>query len=476
MSSLQPVGNNNNNNKDYRPTSIDFINRPNPVEPSNVGSHGSRAKDDRQSGRYLDEELLRVLLGPRTRDATTDSTRHLNKSSERQAPAHSLAAVLNDDTESNRAHGTSLTGPPKDLDPALYTLPEPPVKRGARRPPNRVPPVLQGLHQPPPDAGLLPSINVTEDRVQPLPSVEHPVSSGQTQPEPGNASSAATFNQDQGRTGKPTPPFKRNPWTDEETEVLIRGVERFGIGNWKQILECKDFTFNKRNAVDLKDRFRFWTRHQAKQNRAVNIVAADFSASTTRSDDTESQTVDREQASSEADGTGPRFTASTRRKRKRWTEQEDAALENAFRRYGNSWSSFLTDPVLDKRTATDIRDRFRIRFPDKYKQVGLAPKHRRLTVRPTEPSSPLHTPPSEEQRTGEHRSGEQANRILPPAPDSSWPVDHQFSSEGNDFTTDRSNWQLPSLPSILAGSSENNNNDLQGIDPRATLLPRPPPR
>ncbi|PVH97603.1 hypothetical protein DM02DRAFT_468471, partial [Periconia macrospinosa] len=49
---------------------------------------------------------------------------------------------------------------------------------------------------------------------------------------------------------------KRNKWSEQETKDLLVGVSRFGIGNWKKILQCPDFTFNQRTAVDLKDRFR----------------------------------------------------------------------------------------------------------------------------------------------------------------------------------------------------------------------------
>ncbi|KAF2274466.1 uncharacterized protein EI97DRAFT_345332, partial [Westerdykella ornata] len=49
---------------------------------------------------------------------------------------------------------------------------------------------------------------------------------------------------------------KRNKWTAQETKDLLTGVSLFGVGKWKKILDCEDFHFNNRTAVDLKDRFR----------------------------------------------------------------------------------------------------------------------------------------------------------------------------------------------------------------------------
>ena len=45
-------------------------------------------------------------------------------------------------------------------------------------------------------------------------------------------------------------------WTDEETADLIKGVNMFGYGKWKKVLNHPDFKFlAERTSVDLKDRY-----------------------------------------------------------------------------------------------------------------------------------------------------------------------------------------------------------------------------
>ena len=135
----------------------------------------------------------------------------------------------------------------------LLTLPKPhpPAKKGARRP--RIPPLLQGLHQPPPDAGLFPPI--TGDGFKGA-LVERPAQEVREVGPGVQATGAAERVVERGQGGAAGGKTKkRNKWTEQETKDLLRGVARFGIGNWKKILECKDYVFRDRTSVDLKDRF-----------------------------------------------------------------------------------------------------------------------------------------------------------------------------------------------------------------------------
>ncbi|KAL6712399.1 hypothetical protein ACN47E_000276 [Coniothyrium glycines] len=181
----------------------------------------------------------------------------------------------------------------------LPKLPQLPVKT-VKRP--RIPPLLQGLHQPPPlpTGRLFPpitsdqgnfagesrdrrvfdvhletaptleasnsvravnaSVNVSDRLLDVTLAYEPPTAHEENLKEKaGHFENVLSLNEDKIATsehvdGKPS--RKRKRWSDEETKDLLLGVSKFGIGNWKKILHHPDFTFTGRTAVDLKDRFR----------------------------------------------------------------------------------------------------------------------------------------------------------------------------------------------------------------------------
>lgn len=62
------------------------------------------------------------------------------------------------------------------------------------------------------------------------------------------------------------------------------------------------------------------------------------------------------------------------RARKRvWTAAEDEEMDRGFRLHGYKWELIAKDPDLhfDNRTGSQIRDRFRLRYPDLYAQQGV---------------------------------------------------------------------------------------------------------
>ncbi|WVZ18017.1 hypothetical protein V8G54_005339 [Vigna mungo] len=66
---------------------------------------------------------------------------------------------------------------------------------------------------------------------------------------------------------KPTAITKRRKvkrWSQLEEETLKNGVETFGRGNWKLILNAHKDIFEERTEVDLKDKWRNMTRHGCK--------------------------------------------------------------------------------------------------------------------------------------------------------------------------------------------------------------------
>lgn len=234
----------------YNPTSLDFINRPNPVEPSALDPNlafGSTHKLDKSAN----DDLLRVLLSADVRRPRRDAeSARQSRSSGAQATAVPLALVLNGEDESSGTSEHHSTR--RDLDQPIFRLPELPPKRGVKRA-RILPPTLQGLHQPPPDAGLLPSISAEGAQVLVKATRDKPTESASTT-QPGitarDANSAAA-DADAASSRR----VRRNKWSEEETACLLKGVARFGIGSWKKILNCPDYSFNKRTAIDLKDRY-----------------------------------------------------------------------------------------------------------------------------------------------------------------------------------------------------------------------------
>ncbi|KAK9462266.1 uncharacterized protein V1516DRAFT_674170 [Lipomyces oligophaga] len=144
----------------------------------------------------------------------------------------------------------------------------------------------------------------------------------------------------------------RTKWTDAETNDLLRGCTIHGVGNWKKILQDAQFTFNNRSAVDLKDRFRTYfpdeyrrlypnaTTHGGRRQRAPLPTA---------------------------------LPKVNRKERRSFTPSEDQRLLQGFLKHGPSWSKIQKDEEfrLFDRRSTDLRDRFRNAFPDRYEQAGF---------------------------------------------------------------------------------------------------------
>lgn len=190
-----------------------------------------------------------------------------------------------------------------------------------------------------------------------------------------------------------------------------------------------------------------------------------------------------------------------RRKRRRFTEEEDAALIRSYQKHGASWTSIQKESIFQARgrTATDLRDRFRTRFPEDYAKAGLAP-------RPMDFPKPL---PRSKAAAEDHDDGPASKGVLTPTKEAVKPS--QSSSQmlhssitptlyrqhglplpciGEDFlpefglpedddegpiTLDRSivDWANSNMPSYRPVSNPESA-ALPGIDPLITLkLPRP---
>lgn len=343
----------------YPPTSLDFINRPNPVEPlAAPPKHPLHGPAQLHNGYAHD--LRRLLLDTVPRDATGEAA------SKRLRPE--------DEVHSRTGANTQARD--------LPSLPKLPVRGGGgskeRR--RRLPPTLSGLHQPPPNAGLLPSISVQQSRQPDRHTGTLGVQSGNAEPSHGTRvsdsavhSSSQTTASDQPTSKTKSTKHTKNKWSEQETADLLKGVAKFGIGSWTKILKCEDYNFDRRTALDLKDRFRVCCPEHYKKPKALSLASGGDLVSKNK---TPSKPRDRKGTSELAQiGIEEPFQKSSRRSRHGYTKEEDDALLRGFRKFGKSWAAIQKDePVLSQRTSTDLRDRFRLRHPQEYAGTGLAPR------------------------------------------------------------------------------------------------------
>lgn len=358
-----PSGPDGSRSDAYRPTSINFINLPNPIEPSQPQAGSQKHPLNR--------------------------TPHLEKARLEQSSNRDLFKLILDPSSSER--------PPKRQKPAdgsALDLPKLPVRNNTTKR-LRIPPTLSGLHQPPPDAGLLPSISAEQPQV--LPPRQHeplsePVSKPAERREP--APEKKTSKPDAAPVPPPPKARQRRKWydityfmsktyadclflcrSDQETEDLLKGVARFGIGSWTKILNCEDYSFDKRTALDLKDRFRVCCPDAYKKPK--------LSTATSEIQPTQPEQLVKAKTKKSTKGP-PReeispsrlkelginepFVNVGRRNRVEYSAEDDAALLSGFKKYGNAWATIQRDPTLglSERGAADLRDRFRTRYPAEY--------------------------------------------------------------------------------------------------------------
>jgi hypothetical protein len=269
--------------------------------------------------------------------------------------------------------------------------------------------MVTGLHEPPPSAALLPSIDVASrpavprsattskihvkdmlteshpDSVSwpapPAPAVEKQGPSAQEalakHPTPVKEIVPATT-----ESAPPVLPWKdnkprraRRKWSESETRDLLAGVKKYGMGKWKQILDDPSFNFSERSSVDLKDRYRVCANNDSapklEANASTNNSVPEQPIPMEGAGPSLSPTKGTEGDSPLEQGHPPK----QRRKRRAWTVAEDESLLRGVARHGFQWTAIHDDPELDlaHRRATDLRDRIRNKFPDGYKHAETAP-------------------------------------------------------------------------------------------------------
>lgn len=431
--------------------------KPHPVEPTTANDHG-HGRSQSQQGPSPSREAAPTRQKPSAPIASVLNT--VTPFSGRLSdllldPSQQQAAL-----KRKRGDEAAESAPPAGAENSLLTLPKPhqQPKKSTKRP--RIPPLLQGLHQVPPQAqsrlfppitsesgafgrdradGAPPRATSGLERRQEqsndtlphavavavaVPADRAPVAQQEVQNEaPPEATRASTGeNESRASAGRPgsssaTPASrelrKRNKWSEQETKDLLLGVSRFGIGSWKKILQCPDFAFNQRTAVDLKDRFRTCCPGEGLKARKPKRKgdASDESSQTTPAPSTTSsmssnpdsvaqETLEmvsslrksrgdnlrRDRADTHRKGPAElremgihgSFARNNRRERRAFTEQDDENLLKGYEKYASSWHLMRDDKDLgfSSRQPTDLRDRFRIRYPEIFAKAGykLKPK------------------------------------------------------------------------------------------------------
>ncbi|KAK0533880.1 hypothetical protein OC835_002863 [Tilletia horrida] len=155
------------------------------------------------------------------------------------------------------------------------------------------------------------------------------------------------------------PPFHKHFWTEDETNALVEGCNKHGIGNWKAMLLDKDLShrFAERTAGDLKDRFRTYfpdTYHEVYPN------AKTHHSHRVRGKDSAGHSI---------------FQKVKPNQRRPFSPAEDEAIKRGYEKHGSHWSIIARDPIFGGlRRATDLRDRFRNAFPAEYEKAGYKPR------------------------------------------------------------------------------------------------------
>ncbi|KAK4149287.1 40S ribosomal protein S4 [Chaetomidium leptoderma] len=295
-----------------------------------------------------------------------------------------------------------------------------------------VPPIIAGLHEPPPDPAVFPPITSAsfgDDENFSLGAWKDLAGGYEDRPPLSSAFDAVDAEPSNPPKPKRRPMKPRRKWTEEETNNLLLGVNRHGVGRWTTILEDPVFQFNGRTAGDLKDRFRTCCPEElrltaAEEQSASASVSASASASASATgepvaaaapegstkykiglhlEDILQPTGDE---AAENDGTSPSgapdsdaagkrrkprahrkkledlaelgihgpFEKSHRRKRRPFTKQDDDEILDGLNQYGPSWTRIQRDPKynLTSRQPTDLRDRVRNKYPEIYANIEKA--------------------------------------------------------------------------------------------------------
>ncbi|KAJ6444001.1 MYB DNA-binding domain containing protein [Purpureocillium lavendulum] len=349
--------------------------------------------DGRPSG--TSSHPLRMLLGePDVPEASSSSS-------------YSHAKILNDAAETSDDSYSKKRPRNMTVKDDFVQLPQPMKKQKSAQQSLTMPPIINGLHEPPPHAALFPPIASTSFNESEANQVKMLHDFGRAAPDNNYVASSPESDKNAAGKARKRAAKPRRKWSEEETKHLLLGVNRHGVGKWTTILEDPDFTFNERTAGDLKDRFRTCcpvelrgpskgsqpnspppSSHDPKPKakkgiHSENILIEEDTPSpqdTTASSPPESSAPPKQKKSrahrkkledlAELGIHGP-FKKSLRRERRPFTEQDDREILDGLEIYGPAWTKIQRDSRfhLSSRQPTDLRDRVRNKYPTVYQRI-----------------------------------------------------------------------------------------------------------
>ncbi|GAP90189.1 putative MYB DNA-binding domain-containing protein [Rosellinia necatrix] len=318
-----------------------------------------------------------------------------------------LRMVLDDAPVDNIDDVSTRKRPVKEDFPQL---PQPPKKQKPTT--HMFPPMIVGLLEPPSNsnAALFPPISSSS--FESRPRSEPPQALNLTKPPDVQGLPEETIVPSPPPDAERTPTGKikrraakpRRKWSEEETNHLLLGVSKHGVGRWTDILEDPGYKFNERTAGDLKDRFRTCCpeelrgstgakgdglelpaapRNEKKPRKGLmsenilNDTEEEIETDRTWPGQNDSESVPKQRKSrahrkkledlAELGIKGP-FKKSQRRERRPFSEQDDREILEGFELYGPHWTKIQRDPRfnLSSRQPTDLRDRLRNKYPEKF--------------------------------------------------------------------------------------------------------------
>lgn len=352
------------------------------------------------SGPSSSQENVHQSSGTQQIHGNSNTNRALGDSS-----PQSLRKILGKDTDTTVGSSSKKRPNAEPAKDDFVQLPQPPKKQKTAT--QIVPPIISGLHDIPAatvpykfpriESGAFHDSNGRNSLNTGLPPTIIPAP--QNDPTVGVVVTSVETHEPVVQEGKKKRKVnrQRRKWGKEETEWVIQGAHKHGVGNWTDVLNDPSYPFVNRTAGDLKDRFRTVCPSGVLKDlkrRSLTPTAPDQEKTVSKSPKFRGHRKNLDDLTEL--GIETPFKKSDRRERRLFTEEEDREILRAHSIYGAQWARISRDSQFSfqERTSTDLRDRYRNIL--KGKEKGTPPRQ------PT--SKILEKPRSNEALSGGHPS------------------------------------------------------------------------